>query len=121
MADMNKALLGLEIHLDPKRRCTDCPYYPEWDREVPILCLRALHRDLLAALKENKLEPKTMTFVHADEESAPSMLLLCAKKGAAPSLNISAPLILHSTSDKGGNRPLSPRAQKIYDTMSFED
>ena len=77
--------------------------------------------ELLAALKENKLEPKTMTFVHADEESAPSMLLLCAKKGAAPSLNISAPLILHGTTDKGGNRPLSPRAQKIYDTMSFED
>lgn len=77
--------------------------------------------ELLAALKENRLEPKTMTFVHADEESAPSMLLLCAKKGAAPSLNISAPLILHGTSEKSGNRPLSPRAQKIYDTMSFED
>ena len=76
---------------------------------------------LLAALKENRLEPKTMTFVHADEESAPSMLLLCAKKGAAPSLNISAPLILHSTADKNGTRPLSARAQKIYDTMSFDD
>ena len=76
--------------------------------------------ELLSALRENKLEPKMMTFVHADEESAPSMLLLCAKKGAAPSLNISAPLILHSSTDKSGTRPLSVRAQKIYDTMSFD-
>ena len=77
--------------------------------------------ELLAALRENKLEPKTMTFVHADETSAPSMLLLCAKKGAAPSLNVSAPLILHDTTDKIGTRPLSARAQKIYDTMSFDE
>jgi len=77
--------------------------------------------ELLAALRENKLEPKTMTFVHADETSAPSMLLLCAKKGAAPSLNVSAPLILHDTRDKNGTRPLSARAQKIYDTMSFDE
>ena len=75
--------------------------------------------ELLAALKENRLEPKTMTFVHADEDTPPSMLLLCAKKGAAPSVNISAPLILHSAKDKCGTRPLSARAQKIYDTMSF--
>lgn len=77
--------------------------------------------ELISALRENNLEPKTMTFVHADECSAPSMLLLCAKKGAAPSLNISAPLILHSTQDKNGSRPLSERAQKIYDTMSFDE
>ncbi len=77
--------------------------------------------ELFAALKENSLEAKTLTFVHADENSAPSMILLCAKKGAAPSLNISAPLILHSTIDKSGTRALSDKAQKIYDTMSFED
>ena len=76
--------------------------------------------ELLSALKENHLEPKTMTFVHADSESAPSMLLLCAKKGAAPSLNISAPLLLHDTAGKHGVRALSERAQQIYDTMSFE-
>ena len=77
--------------------------------------------ELLAALKENRLEPKTMTFVHADKDTPPSMLLLCAKKGAAPSVNISAPLILHSAKDKCGTRPLSARAQKIYDTMSFDE
>ena len=77
--------------------------------------------ELISALRENSLEPKTLTFVHADESSAPSMLLLCAKKGAAPSLNISAPLILHSAKDKSGSRPLSERAQKIYDTMSFDE
>lgn len=76
--------------------------------------------ELLAALRDNSLEPKTLTFVHADEDSSPSMILLCAKKGAAPSLKVSAPLILHNTNDKSGTRALSERAQKIYDTMSFE-
>ena len=76
--------------------------------------------ELLSALRDNSLEPKTLTFVHADEDSAPSMILLCAKKGAAPSLNVSAPLILHSAKEKGGTRALSDKAQKIYDTMSFE-
>ena len=68
MADMNKALLGLEIHLDPKRRCADCPYYPEWDCGASgIPCLRALHRDLLAALKEERYGSRT--FIVIDEKT----------------------------------------------------
>ncbi|MBO5938029.1 MAG: methyltransferase [Clostridia bacterium] len=75
--------------------------------------------ELMSALREHHLEPKTMVFVHADQESEPSMVLISATKGGAPSLRVLPPLILHDTADKSGTRALSARAQKIYDTMSF--
>ncbi len=76
--------------------------------------------ELLYAMKGSMLEAKTMTFVHADTSSEPSMMLVCAVKGGKPSLKISAPLILHDTGTTGGARALSEAAQKIYDTMKFE-
>ncbi len=76
--------------------------------------------DLMRALSENSLETKQMTFVHADVDSEPSILLLCATKGGRPSAKITAPLILHDSSCSG-KRELSDKAQRIYDTMSFED
>lgn len=75
---------------------------------------------LLSAMTENKLEPKEMMFVHADVKTPPSMVLVCAKKGAAPSLTVAPPLILHETANSGGGRALTADAQRIYDTMSFE-
>lgn len=78
--------------------------------------------DLLNAMHACKLEPKRMTFVHADAESEPSGVLIEATKGAAPSLRISKPLILYEAYSKGERvRRLTPRAQKIYDTCSFDD
>ncbi len=78
--------------------------------------------DLMAALRENRLEPKQMIFVHADRESEPSSVLIRAHKGGAVGLRILPPLLLHE-GERGekGERTLSLRAQKIYDTMSFED
>lgn len=75
--------------------------------------------ELMEALRKHHLEPKQMVFVHADSESEPSMVLLSATKGGAPSLRILPPLMLHDSTDKTGVRKLSVRAQKIYDTMSF--
>lgn len=75
--------------------------------------------ELMRALRKNSLEPKTMVFVHADAESEPSMVLISATKGGAPSLRILPPLMLHDSTEKAGTRTLSARAQKIYDTMSF--
>ena len=76
--------------------------------------------ELMQALHEHRLEPKEMVFVHADEKSEPSMVLISATKGGAPSLRVLPPLLLHEASDVMGTRPLSARAQKIYDTMSFD-
>ncbi len=75
---------------------------------------------LFSALSENKLEAKKMTFVHADRHTKPSMVLICAAKGGSPSLEITPPLILHDDFHGETVRVLTDRAQKIYDTMSFD-
>ena len=73
--------------------------------------------DIIAAMRKNRLEPKIMTFVHADSESSPSMVLISATKGGASGIKITAPLFLYDGKDRG---QMSERARKIYDTMSFE-
>lgn len=78
--------------------------------------------ELMGAMRDNMLEPKTMIFVHADVESEPSMVLVSAIKGGAPSVRILPPLILHSADSRGEkSRKMSDKATKIYDTMSFYD
>lgn len=73
--------------------------------------------DLVCAMRDNRLEPKKMTFVYADSKSEPSMVLVSAIKGGASGMRVSAPLLLY----KEGTRQMSEAAQKIYDTMSFEN
>lgn len=74
----------------------------------------------MTALAAHSLAPKRMTFVHADAESEPSMVLVDAIKGGADGLRVSAPLLLHTETATSGTRPLSPRAEAIYKTMSFD-
>ena len=77
--------------------------------------------DLISALRQNGLEPKRMTMVHADEQSAPCMMLVEARLGGAPLLQTTKPLLLHAPQSRTlPHRPLSEAAQKIYDTMSFD-
>ena len=78
--------------------------------------------DLLTAMHDCKLEPKRMTFVHADTQSEPCSVLIEAKKGASPAVRVSKPLILYEAHVNGEKvRRLTPEAQKIYDTCSFDD
>ena len=77
--------------------------------------------ELISAMRAHSLEPKAMTFVHADEKSEPSMVLINAAKGGKPDLKVSAPLILHGTSHKGGARELTDKAAKIYETLEFPE
>ena len=78
--------------------------------------------DLLSAMHEHRLEPKRMTFVHADTESEPCTVLIEAVKGGNPSVRISKPLILYQAKEeKQKVRRLTEQAQKIYDTCSFDD
>ncbi len=72
--------------------------------------------DLFDAMRKNKLEPKRMTLVHATSTSAPSMALVEAKKGAAPSLILTRPLILTESDGKQ-----TKDAERIYETGSFEE
>lgn len=76
--------------------------------------------ELFYALRDAKLEPKRMTFVHADANAEPCMVLVEAVKGGAPSMRISAPLLLYEPLAEGqASRRLTPSAQQIYDTCSF--
>ena len=76
--------------------------------------------DLMAAMRQNNLEPKRMTFVHADEQSEPSMVLVEARASGAAGMTVTAPLLLHDVNSRAdAHRPLSEAAQKIYDTMKI--
>ena len=77
--------------------------------------------DMIASLRAHRLEPKKMTFVHADQGAEPSIVLVEAKKGAASSLILTKPLLLHPESTDGKNRALSADAERIYETCSFSD
>lgn len=73
--------------------------------------------DLICALRENSLEPKEICFVHANTKSAPSMMLVKAKKGAAAGTVIDEPLFLNLDGDP---KTLTERASKIYEECSFK-
>lgn len=51
--------------------------------------------DIIAAMREFKLEPKRMTFVLANERSEASMVLIEGKKGAFGGLKLTRPLIIY--------------------------
>lgn len=51
--------------------------------------------DLMDAMRKNKIEPKRMTFVHADAASKPSMVLVEGRAGGGEGLVVTAPLILY--------------------------
>lgn len=72
--------------------------------------------DLICAMRENNLEPKEMCFVHANTKSAPSMVLVRAKKGASASVVVSEPLFLNLDDNA---KMLTERAKKIYEECNF--
>ncbi len=72
--------------------------------------------DLICAMRDNCLEPKELCFVHANTKSAPSMVLVKAKKGASPSLKVYEPLFLNTDEDA---KVLTERAKQIYESCNF--
>lgn len=73
--------------------------------------------DLFFALRTNRLEPKIITFVHADTQSDPSIVLVSAIKGGASGAKVTPPLFLYEDTS---HKKMTAQATKIYDTMSFE-
>ena len=72
--------------------------------------------DLIDAMRKATLEPKRMTFVHANEQAEPSMVLIEAKKGGKSSLKLTRPLIIYKNTD---NKEYSEDMQYIMDNGSF--
>ena len=74
--------------------------------------------DLLAALRENRLEPKRMTFVHADGQTPPSMVLVEALSGGKCSLRVTPPLFIYRDHD-ARPREYSAAMQYVLDEGKF--
>ena len=55
--------------------------------------------DLLLSMRKNSIEPKKMTFVHADIYSEPSMVLVEGRAGGKSALILTKPLIIYSDAE----------------------
>ena len=67
-------------------------------------------------MRKSTLEPKRITFVHANEKSEPSMVLVEAKKGGKCGLKLTRPLIIYKNTD---NKEYSKDMNFIMDNGSF--
>lgn len=75
--------------------------------------------DLIAAMRACGLEPKRMTAVHGDASAPASMVLVDARRGGAPGLAMTAPLLLYREPPSVVPRVLTDRAARIYETGQF--
>ncbi len=51
--------------------------------------------DIIDAMRKATLEPKRMTFVHADTDAEASMVLIEAKRGGKSGMHLTSPLIIY--------------------------
>ena len=72
--------------------------------------------DLIDALRQSGLEPKRMTYVHANEKAEPSMVLIEAKKGGKCGLKLTRPLLIYKNTD---NKDYSEDMNFIMENGSF--
>lgn len=78
--------------------------------------------DLFLAMRGASLEPKRMTMIHPDAASRPSAVIVEAKLGGSPTLDISRPLIMYEAREAGDtSRRMTATAAKIYSDCSFGD
>ena len=72
--------------------------------------------DLISAMRSSGLEPKRMTFVHANESNEPSMVLIEAKKGGKCGLKLTKPLLIYKNKN---NKEYSDDMNFIMNEGSF--
>ena len=73
--------------------------------------------ELFSAMRASGLEPKRMTFVHADTATPPSVVLVEGKRGAKAGLRVTSPLIIY----KEGSRDYTEDMNYIMECGSFPD
>ena len=76
--------------------------------------------DIFFSMKKYSLEPKRMITVHADVSCAPSLILVEAKKGAAPSLKTARPLIVYRDTKEVKDRKYTEDMERVYGEFSLE-
>lgn len=72
--------------------------------------------DLLDAMRQSKIEPKRLCFVHPTAEHKPCLVLVAGKRGGKSGCDVLRPLFL---TDRDGNR--TPDAAAIYQTGEWVD
>ena len=73
--------------------------------------------DLFSAMRNVKIEPKRVVFIHPFSDAPPSLVLVEGKSGASPGTVISRPLIIY---EKRGSERYTSDTEKIYETFSTE-
>ncbi len=68
--------------------------------------------DLLCTMRENKIEPKVMRFVHSRSEEPATMLLIEGIKNAGSQTTILPPLIIYSDTQR-----YSPEVQRLFNNL----
>ena len=71
--------------------------------------------ELIHAMKENMLEPKRLITVYPDVSSAPCLILIEAKKCAAPSVKFSRPLIIYNET-----RQYTKDMERVYNDFTLD-
>lgn len=77
--------------------------------------LKMCHRperlaDVICTMRENNLEPKSITFVHNSIIDKPWLFLITGKKGAAPGMTVEKPMIL-----RHDDKSYTEEYSRIYD------
>ena len=77
--------------------------------------------ELLFACKKNGLEPKRMTLVHPTKDHVPCLMLLEAKKGGAPGMTVTKPLIIYKDGAPQTNENYTDDMKYIYENGAFHE
>lgn len=72
--------------------------------------------DLIFALKSNRLEPKSLVFIHPNSTTPPCLLLVSAKFGAKSGMIVQKPIFIY----KDGTTEYTDEYASIYKNCSLE-
>ncbi|MBQ8546595.1 MAG: methyltransferase [Clostridia bacterium] len=72
--------------------------------------------DLIHALKSNNLEPKRLSFIHANSNTPPSLLLICAKLGGKSGMVVDKPIYIY----KDGTTEYTDEFSRIYEACQID-
>ena len=73
--------------------------------------------DLIYGMRNNGIEPKRLTFIHANTHTPPSLLLIQGKKGGKSGLVIDKPIYIY----KDGTTEYTEEFSRIYENCEIED
>ena len=85
-----------EVDCTLEDACRAASYLLRWGGSFCLVHKQERLTDLLCTLRESGLEPKRLRFVCKTAGSAPSLVLVEARRGGKPGLTVEAPLILQT-------------------------